>query len=353
MKKFVLAGVVSSLLMANCIDVVDNLSSVMNPCKKSGMGDSVITTKVAGSTFDLSLIRNPGECFSKIGVGSPSSNITVTLVDMETGNEIASTTSTAPGMVSFNVDEAYKNVKAKVNYSVVNVVPHEEEIACMSSVSSLAKSIEELGGKSGIYAKRVGMMKKFKCYKVTFETTTTSYEEYSTDDFAIRPDRFEVALAKSSAKVGGYIPMSVKAVNSKDATTTTYSKKSTELNLGTAPDDLKIQYSFDIQNGVSKNANLYFTQEGTAKLYLNEKVGDEFAIIDSDDTKESYVDMFGSTHYCRLIGGESGDVTINGISRYWAGTGTGEDENDPQKTSISVSIVQNTKKDLHFQKMGW
>ena len=109
--------------------------------------------------------------------------------------------------------------------------------------------------------------------------------------------------------------------------------------------DVKMLYDFFIKNGkINSNYKLFFTKPANnVEIYMSEKIGQEWAIVDKDDT----------TDECRLIQGQSNKINIIDSSRNWAGFGTNKSQNDPNKNSINTDIRQNVNKDLHFHKMSW
>ena len=338
------ADITNASSTTNCLNAFDvpTIMEMMNPPKS-------ISTKVAGDTFGL---RITNKC---IGL----SNITYSLIDNETGSVIATSTSlfskTFMGyspidIATFNVADAHKDVSVKFEYDKreYNITPTSCPMSSFWSgwmkIASSKLKQRDFNLSDGVYMIYTPtFMPPFKkCYKVS--VTTYTYTEYSTDNFAIRPDKFDISLNKTGAKVGELVPMSIVVQNKVGNKVLDYEKKSVDMSVEANPTDAKLQYSFDIVDGEAINSKLYFAKEGSGiKIAVSERVGDEFAVVDSDDTIDS----------CRIVSGESNSINIVGSSKYWAGAGTGESENDPSSKSVDTEIVQNTKKDIHFQKMNW
>jgi hypothetical protein len=181
-----------------------------------------------------------------------------------------------------------------------------------------------------------------KCYTVTVETTTKHYTEYSTDDFAVRPAKFDISM-KNTIR-GARSPLDIKTVNNYGDINTKYSISSFYTRT-TANKNIPMQYSFDIVNGKTiLSSTIFFTKPAEdVQITVSEKPGYEWAIVDADDTADS----------CRLVSGTSNEFNVSDGSKSWAGAGTEKDYNNPSTNSINSDIRQNTNKDRHFTKMGW
>jgi hypothetical protein len=351
-----------------------------------------LSTKTAGKDFVIKIVKK-----STCNVSA----VTVSLVDNETGNIISGTTQTISNplhsMLKFNIPDIYKNVSVKFDYSIESI--KLKNIGKCHTYSAILDSKNDINS-AGIFAvptnykcytiknnisSRMGVMNvkhttievaktycntatniatnttnfmnnflsKFgfknhfyfkvaidwNCYKI--DKSTTNKIDYSTDEFSIKPSKFTITLKKSTIKRGSIEPMDLKVVNDTDAISNNYQNDSTNLKVAFDPSDTTAQYEFDINNGVLQRSSLSFAK-AESDVYM--KITDEhFADIDSDDTLQN----------CRNIEGTSNKITIIDGSKYWAGTGTNEKENDPQKHTITAEIRQNIQKDLHFQKMNW
>ena len=318
MKRLVLiSGLVASSLMAEtmCLNSVvssedeqanntflADASRCVNAYDVTTSGSAVsISTKIAGDDFKLHIFRKP-EC--KI------SNVKASLVNK---SDLSLVADSEGGVVadeaSFNVKKANRDLLVKITYDKLKAVsctlPHD--------VSS-----------AGV------------CYSKD-ETKT----EYSTDDFAIRPNAFSINLKKSKVKEGTIDYATIKALQ-KDGASVVDNYTNSSMNLDVKDINAEgVQYTFEINNGLSNKAQFMFLKPTDSnKVVITDK---HYADVDSDDTIAD----------CREFSGESNEVEVVESSKYWAGTGTNEAENNPETTTIQSKIKQNTKKDLHFQKMGW
>ena len=338
-----------------------------------------LSTKEAGKDFILRIVKKP-TC--------NVSNVTYSLVDKITGNTIPNTSKTITNpveenFVQFNVDNSYKDVEVKFSYTKTTPSTTPTEVACPTN-PIFVHNASEVTDKSAIFAipnryeycytftktwfssyfkytsKKVlcptnpkivtkegsentsdiyGVVKDYKCYQ--YKPNTTSKTETSTDDFAIKPNKFDITLKKPSIKVGMIEPMDLKVVDENDNITTNYKTSSVNLIVTFNPNSTQAKYAFDIDKGVLVKGFLSFL---SANDDVSMKVLDEhYTDTDKDDTKQN----------CRNIEGTSNEIDIIDGSKYWAGAGTNESENAPAKNNINSDIRQNTKKDVHFQKMGW
>ena len=179
----------------------------------------------------------------------------------------------------------------------------------------------------------------YKCY--TYYVSKKQKTEYSNDHFAIRPDKFDINFKKSVIRQGAVDFVNIKALDNQGNVTTNYNNSSTNL-------DVKFndgaytnaQYSFDIANGTSTGKVIFTQQNDSVTMNITDP---HFADIDEDDT----------TQKCRDITGDSNSVKVTDASKYWAGVGTGEAENNPTDNTVDSTVRQNVKKDLHFKKIMW
>jgi len=308
---------------------------------------SDILTKTAGKTFALMIAK------TNWGTGCDYSHkVNVELVDAETNEAIPNTKKTVSaggGVAVFRVPEAYRNVRVKIDYDVDNPfeVVTEKEITCPTEGAVKATFNYILNNKSeGIYyvPQSDGSL---KCYQVVKEETTHPID-YSSDNFAIKPEKFDIQFKQKSVKVGRVAYADIKAVSYEGDITTNYNSNSelikTSINSKTGKYEPKVNYSFDIVNGEEKRGYFVFNREANnTSIKLTEMVGEEWAVVDADDTADS----------CRLVTGVSNDINITPIPKDWAGRGTGMEENDPIKHNVDVDVRDNVNKDIRFNKMNW
>jgi len=306
-----------------------------------------ITTKTSAKDFSLLLTRNLS-CNSV-------NTVEYYLIDNTTNEEIPDTRksiniSLPKEEISFNVPNSYKDVSVGFEYETVSYSNTPKEITCPAPSQYTVVSSLKVGG--GIFAvpneitytfdmmgNKIANPITYKCYE--FPKTIVTHEEKSTDDFAIRPKEFLIELTKSQTKTGKFVPLHIDVVNDDDTIDNNYNNSSMDLSVGFSPSDIQGQYMFDIVNGTTSRGSVSFLNPGD-DITLD-IVDSQFANVDSDDTEDS----------CRYIIGSSNSIKVTEASKYWAGTGTDENENNPMTNTIQAKIKQNTKKDLHFQKMSW
>jgi len=340
---------------------------------------SSIMTKTAGEDFVLKTIKKP-TCMV--------SNITYSLVD-DKGNDIAGSTATitspgANGFLVFNVPNAYKDVKVKFTYDqMIPSTPYQ--VSCTNIINDPHQyrfrfrfenmNQNELGtyviptGTVECYNITNGSVAKVQCssdpteyqFQFSFQNmaqnrngkfalatnyacyrnyTTVHQIEYSTDNFAIKPDRFNITFKKTDVKTGQTDYVSIQTVDTNNNITTNYKNSSITLKPTFSP-VVNAQYAFDIYNGEAKNGKVIFNE---AKSNVTMTLTDtDYTAVDADDTAQS----------CRTITGTSNSVNISAPSKYWAGTGTNETQNNPTTNTIQSDVKQNVKKDSHFNKVNW
>ena len=313
----------------------------------TGGFDTDILTKTAGKPFALMIAKTSwgGGC-------DYSHQVNVELVDAETNEVIPNTkqaVSAGGGIVTFQVPEAYKNVRVKIDYDVDNPfeVVTEKEVACPTEglIKQTFNSILNHKEEGTYYVPQSDGT--YKCYQVVKEETKHPID-YSSDNFAIRPDKFDIQFKQKAIRVGRVAYADIKAVTYGGDITTNYNSNSelikTSIDHYTGKYEPKVNYSFDIVNGEEKRGYFVFNREANnTAIKLTEMVGEEWAIVDADDTADS----------CRLITGVSNDINVTPIPKDWAGKGTGMEENDPVKHNVDVDVRDNVNKDIRFNKMNW
>ena len=345
MKKIILSGVLLlTSAFAGCLNLTasqeditenDNFMADSNRCfnaydepvSSSGGSSSIfsISTKTAGEEFYLHIFKKPYCAVT---------NVKYYLVDNITDEKIDGTEHSLYNVphqdVNLTIPNSYKDVSIKFEYDKETKLSTPKEITCPTNPSDY--KVVSGGVPSGIYAvPQPTYPITYKCYTY-YETKP--YIDYSTDNFAIRPDKIDGKFNTAQVKEGSIAFATLKTINKKGDITTNYNIASTELEI-----DGSAQYSFDINNGYTSRAQFLFLEPETQTISIIDK---NFASVDEDDTVE----------HCRIFRGET-SMNVIATSKYWAGTGTDENENDPISNNVQAKIKQNTKKDLHFQKMAW
>jgi len=385
MKKIILSGVLLlTSAFAGCLnlikpsieDIKADAEFIVDPTRCFNAYDIPITpssattsivsisTKTAGEKFYLAIFKkHTPACVVK--------NVKYYLIDNTTGKKIDGTEKSIADItkvdpLSFKVDNSYKDVSVKFEYDLVTPYKNVEwkEVTCpyIEKISSKKEFVnhmlkytnikikelssnvsqtdynttDELENAEDIENKAIFQLADETCYQatVTIDKTSETKTEESTDNFAIRPDKIDGKFNTAQVKAGSVAFATLKTINTNGDITTNYNASSTELEI-----DGSAQYSFDINNGYTSRAQFLFLEPGTQTISIIDK---NFALVDEDDTIES----------CRIFKGET-SINVIATSKYWAGQGTGEAENTPKRNNIDVNIKQNTKKDLHFQKMNW
>jgi hypothetical protein len=200
---------------------------------------------------------------------------------------------------------------------------------------------------------RYAIPKADKCYKIEnpCSTSNEAYISKSSDSFAIRPAHFRVHLP-SHIKQNIPVPVKIEVVDSKGNIIENYNNSSANLDVTFSP-NVKAQYAFDIVNGKGSGTVKFLEAVNGVKMEVSDP---HFADIDKDDTSSNNrtvdTDTTKSTNSDDSSSTTS-DVSSHNPSKYWAGVGTNESENNPTKNTIDSDIRQNTTKDLHYKRMGW
>ena len=115
----------------------------------------------------------------------------------------------------------------------------------------------------------------------------------SSDDFAIRPDRFTI-FAKPPFYAGDRFSITFKALSSSDKNSTDYNEtkdisfmvESNITKIGCYDGSLNMD-NFSFKNGIAKDINASYSNIGDINITIKEKLGNEFAKVDSDDTSKN------------------------------------------------------------------
>ena len=191
-----------------------------------------------------------------------------------------------------------------------------------------------------------------KCVQIEnpCDSNTTTYISQS-DSFAIKPAHFRVHLP-SHITQNIAVPVTLEVVDAKGNIIENYNNSSANLDVTFSP-NVKAQYAFDIVNGKGSGTVKFLEPVNGVKMEVSDP---HFADVDKDDTSSDNrtVDTDSSTSTnSDNSSSTTSDVSSHNPSKYWAGVGTNEPENNPTKNTIDSDIRQNTKKDLHYKKMGW
>ena len=179
----------------------------------------------------------------------------------------------------------------------------------------------------------------------TANTTLVHHEENSTDDFAVRPDSFYVHVDNNNTFVGKPLKIDISAIDPDGYPSQNYNTTDLQLNTNITDPNTYLSYCYNIINGEIAGYRFFFKKpSNNVKIQISEKLGQEWAITDADDTTDSR----------RLISeGESNSIKVNETSKSWAGTGTGKKANDPKTQTITSNIRDNTNRNIKYNRMCW
>ena len=139
-----------------------------------------------------------------------------------------------------------------------------------------------------------------KCVEVHIEgkqiTSTETNESNSTDDFAVRPEKFEIEPLSSKIKAGEDFNLTIKALDAGGNAVKDYNES---VYVGGESADLEynetkngcitgnlVKKSGSFVNGEA-NVTLNYSEVGKLNIEIQEVNGSEFAKVDSDDTPET------------------------------------------------------------------
>ena len=267
--------------------------------------DYEIRTKIAGKTFNLAIVAKNDNLIKPI-------QVLVNLVDNTNGKIINNTSkkvevdSNKPAIVSFETDNAYKNVSVEMQTCV-----YKDENGNVIAIAPLDACLLDNGNYLSCTNPTTKNVKSKSVGNIT-KTKTTGYycmqKSISTDNFAIRPDRFKVILDKVSYKKAGEpFNIDVEMLNAKGQVLNIPLNKN-DLNLTIKPYKIEDQ---NIKNKMRKELGLSSTDEvdeqviSTAKIdsinnntismeyedagviipVISEKLGNEFAKVDEKNNE--------------------------------------------------------------------
>jgi len=305
------------------------LADDSNQCLNAFNIDSAssISTKIDGKEFWLKIER---KCLN-------IHNIKIVLVSNDKNiSEVKSYTPLLP----FKIDKSYKNVKVKFEYDKDKIEFISNEVECPTILTGF-KEVEEITDNldEGLYYVLIKYPPFRKCYNVTLKKDTEHYIEYSTDNFAIRPDKFSIQLPKN-VNEGVLKKYKAFALDYND-NISDYNSSNVEYKIS-FNSNIKSSQSFDLIDGKG-TLSIYFANSGDDNVMTLIESKNEFASIDADDTIDE----------CRYISYKSDSFNVNPGYRGWSGVGTNEKENDPSKTTIQTDIRQNVIKNLKYQKINY
>ena len=350
MKKYLISlGVVASLYGFS-FSVSKNVNTKFNFSKSiSGSVLSDDDTKKANNSYNYN-------CYNAFSISSPTDtqyipsiitqiqnedfylyitnkcenteNLNITLINKNTGEEISDydiNSILKQPVIKVKVPNAYKDLLVHFSYDKYTKVDCNSSEYATAKVNSNGYEVTA-GASAGCYIK------------------TSHEEENSTDDFAVRPKQFNIS-ADSSVFVGKPLKIDITTTGENGKISTNYNANDINLNTTITDPKTHLSYYFDIVNGKLAHHRFYFSKASDdVKIDINEKVGQEWAIVDSDDTSDDR----------RLISkGESNSIKVNETSKSWAGVSTGDKANNPSTKTITSDIRNNSNRNLKFRKVNW
>ena len=330
MKKVVFGSLVLvSSVFGQCFDAVDFTATSVD----------YIGTKKAAQNFLLKITKD-SSCATK-----DIRNVVYKIVNTSTKNEvdstISSTTYTSPGgeIIDVKIPNSHKDLLVKISYNVITTNVEKTEVTCPAE--PWTKTTETSNGVYAVYngSGLPNESSSYTCYEVKTTTNTDPYVEYSTDNFSVIPYELKIQTSKNKAFSGQVIPTKIIALNKDGDVTTNYTASSTDLKVSFVAGQ-RGQYAFDIIDGKDLTGKVVFN---VALDNSNFTVKDTtYSAVDADDNKKD-------------LEGTSNDIDIKEISKYWAGTGINDEDNNdhPLNSTVQTKVKQNVQKDLHFKKMSW
>ncbi len=120
-------------------------------------------------------------------------------------------------------------------------------------------------------------------------------ETNSTDNFAIRPERFSISISSSHFYAGEDFNITFKALDNSGKPSEDYNESksansfevnATEIKSGCITGTFNLS-DFNFSNGIANNVDANYSEVGEINITLKEINGSEFANVDSDDTNDS------------------------------------------------------------------
>ena len=165
-------------------------------------------------------------------------------------------------------------------------------------------------------------------------------EENSTDDFAVRPEQFNIYVENNDTFVGKFLKVDLNVTGYK-GNLCDYNKSR---DLDVSAENSFIIYDYYIRNGKAVRYSFIITKAGNTKIHIKEKIGSEYAIVDADDTADRR----------RLIGeGVSNEINVKETSKSWAGVGSNKGPYAPSKRTIQADIKNNVNRRAGYTKIQW
>jgi len=134
----------------------------------------------------------------------------------------------------------------------------------------------------------------FNCMKCMFDNYANSV--CSRDNFAIRPDHFIITGSNNKVKAGENFNLEVKAVDAKGNIISNYNENASSLEFNTTNIDGKTVINpgtftnlnkISFNNGIANINNISYDEVNNLAFKLQEKLGNEYAHVDADDTLDN------------------------------------------------------------------
>ena len=233
--------------------------------KDKNINDRDITTKIVNKSFILTLasLNNDNNGFL-----NRNEKVKYYLINNENNSSITAKNFInfhvyAKQNISFLVKSAYKNVS--VAYDVCHLASDGDSNWTIHNYSDCTNSDKSL---------KIGTI-------------------ISSDNFAIRPDKFKILYSGNKAYSGEDFNLTLNAVDATNKNTNLYNeKKDTSFKVEMKDLNSSCDYGsfvgndFQFKNGES-NITGYYTGMGDINISLHEIAGSEFAKVDEDDTPDS------------------------------------------------------------------
>jgi len=132
-----------------------------------------------------------------------------------------------------------------------------------------------------------------KCMRCMFNNSNIDKNYIcARDHFAIRPDHFKIIANGVNRADNNISFVTIKAFDKLNNIVTEYNISSLDLNMSAVDSSslcasANVNYDFTFKNGIANVNYIKYPEVGNIQLQISEKVGNEFALVDQNDTSNS------------------------------------------------------------------
>ncbi len=198
-----------------------------------------------------------------------------------------------------NITKVVFNYYTDGNSSNCSGDNYKNEVICDDSTSTVCPDTNDSGE---VEISNIKLDKAIRCIQVYIQGKQKNSDENeqdanSTDDFAIRPDKFDIANIPDKVKSGSEFNLTIKALDNTGNSTKDYNETlhiddnsvKVEYNItksGCDNGELNITDGEKFKNGET-NATFVYNEVGDLNITIKEINGSEFAKVDEDDTPDN------------------------------------------------------------------